>query len=312
MNDLDQRVERSLRDAYDALANRSELPSTDRIQSGYAAFRARFGPDALKALDGPALLGAMHAHGNKESLVYWLEFKNDEEFPGPMFGSISGGSAYKFGLFRRKDPDQWVKGSAGNEQSISEAEAVTIARQHRDQLLAGVELLEALPNGADDSGYLALQESLEQRAPDLSGLAWAHKYWSLLFPERLDNFHSERWQRHNLVRLLEMPPARDGLYVCAGRFVRLAAKMGWPMSQLAAALKERNGGPVRYWRIGTRVGDRDEDFIWRAMRNEAYVAIGWPELGDLSAIAAGDHVKESVQQLLTPFYPTDARTLSRK
>jgi hypothetical protein len=41
----------------------------------------------------------MHAHGNRESLVYWLEFKNDDEFPGQMFGSIAGGSAHKFGCF---------------------------------------------------------------------------------------------------------------------------------------------------------------------------------------------------------------------
>jgi len=28
-----------------------------------------------------ALLNTMHAHGNHDSLLYWLEFKNNEEFP---------------------------------------------------------------------------------------------------------------------------------------------------------------------------------------------------------------------------------------
>jgi len=36
----------------------------------------------------------MHDHGNRDSLVYWLEFKDDEEFPA-IFGSIAGGSALK-------------------------------------------------------------------------------------------------------------------------------------------------------------------------------------------------------------------------
>jgi hypothetical protein len=223
---LDPSIEKSLRNAHEEQVRRGELLSTDRIRASYAAFRARFGPDSLKPLDGPALLHAMHAHGNKESLVYWLEFKNDDEFPGPAFGSISGDSAHKFGLFRRRETDQWVEGSSNNEKNVSEADAVIVARRHRDQLLSGVSLLESLPTGSDDAAYLALQEALKQQASDICGLAWAHKYWSLLFPEKLDDFHSERWQRHNLLRLLETPPVHDGLYVCAGRFVRARREDG--------------------------------------------------------------------------------------
>src|SRR5947209_5073484 len=59
MKTLDPRIVDSLRSAYDRRTSRGELLSTDRLQSSYAAFRARFGPDALKSLDGPALLFAM-------------------------------------------------------------------------------------------------------------------------------------------------------------------------------------------------------------------------------------------------------------
>ena len=312
MNSLDPRVEKSLRDVHKALELRGELLSTERMQAGYAAFHSHFGPDALKSLDGPALLNAMHAHGNKESLVYWLEFKNDEEFPGPSFGSIAGGSAHKFGLFRRKETNQWVVGSPTHDKNISEADAIAIARKHRDQLILGIALLEAIPSGADDNAYLAVQTELEKQAPDICGLAWAHKYWSLLFPEKLDDFHNERFQRYNLLRLLETPPAHDGLYVCAGRFVQLAANMGWPMNHLTSALNERNGRPARYWRVGTRLGGGEGDFIWPAMRDGAYAAIGWPGLGDLSLIATSDHAKDAVRPLLEKEYPTDARMLSRK
>jgi 5-methylcytosine-specific restriction protein B len=117
----------------------------DRLRAGYIAFRAHFGPDALRSLDGLALLNTMHAHGNKESLVYWLEFKNDEKFPGHSFGSIAGGSAHKFGLFRRKETNQWVVGSPNHDKNISETDAVAVARKHRDQLVLGIALLDALP-----------------------------------------------------------------------------------------------------------------------------------------------------------------------
>ncbi len=145
MSNLDPRIEQALRASLEAITRRGEVISMERLQASYAVFRSRFGLDKLNSLDGEALLEAMHTHGNKESLVYWLEFKNDEEFPGPMFGSISGGSAHKFGLFRRKDNGQWVKGSPQSEENISETEAVVIARKHRDQLLAGSRCLRNCP-----------------------------------------------------------------------------------------------------------------------------------------------------------------------
>lgn len=312
MNGIDPRIERSLRDVHSSLGQRAELLSTERLRAGYTAFRSRFGPEALKSLDGLALLNTMHAHGNKESLVYWLEFKNDEEFPGHSFGSIAGGSAHKFGLFRRRETNQWVVGSPNHDKNISEADAIAVARKHRDQLVSGIALLGTLAIEADDAAYLALQSELEKQAPDIYSLAWAHKYWSLLFPEKLDDFHSERFQRYNLLRTLEMPPPGNGLYVCAGRFVQLAAKMGWPMNHLTSVLNERNGPPIRYWRVGTRLGAGEGEFIWSPMRDGAYAAIGWPDLGDLSTVAASDHVKDAVRPLLEEHYPTDAKVLSRK
>ena len=84
------------------------------------------------------------------------------------------------------------------------------------------------------------------------------------------------------------------------------------MDHLASTLNERDGRPARYWRVGTRLGGGEGDFIWPAMRDGAYAAIGWPGLGDLSLIATSDHVKDAVRPLLEKEYPTDARMLSRK
>src|SRR5205823_3160392 len=310
MSNLDSRIEQGLRTALDAIARRSELLSLEQIQDGYAAFRNRFGPDVLRSLDGEALLQAMHTHGIKESLVYWLEFKNDAEFPGTKFGSIAGGSAHKFGLFRRKETGQWVKGSSQNEENITQAEAVVVARKHRDQLLAGVALLEKLPSNADDPRYQQLQQDLSQAAPDVSNLAWGHKYFSLLFPDKLDDYHNHRYQRFNLIKLLQLPPEQEGLCVAAGRFVRLAGELGWPMNHLTAALNERNGKPIAYWRIGTRLGQKET--VWPGMREGGYVGIGWESVGDLSALANQDELKELIRNKLEVEYPSDPKTLSRK
>ena len=38
----------------------------------------------------------------RDGMIYWLEFKNDDEFPS-IFGSIAGGSALKYGFYRRQE-----------------------------------------------------------------------------------------------------------------------------------------------------------------------------------------------------------------
>jgi 5-methylcytosine-specific restriction protein B len=74
-----------------------------------------------------------------------------------------------------------------------------------------------LPADADDQAYAELQKKLDEIAPDVSRLAWGHKYLSLLFPEKLDDYHAEYLQRHHLIKLLQLPPSQPGLYVSAGR-----------------------------------------------------------------------------------------------
>jgi 5-methylcytosine-specific restriction protein B len=84
------------------LNGEGKLLSKPQLDGYYSTFRGRFGPDVLAKLHGEDLLETMHGLGHKNSLIYWLEFKNDDEFPA-RFGSIAGGSALKFGIYRRKE-----------------------------------------------------------------------------------------------------------------------------------------------------------------------------------------------------------------
>jgi 5-methylcytosine-specific restriction protein B len=296
--ELDLGIIEELKATCKAIEEAGELLTRDQLARYFATFRARFGPDRLKSLNGPDLLETMHSHGNKDSLVYWLEFKDDDEFPSPQFGSISGGSAYKFGLFRKRETGKWVTGAPQNEQELTLEQAIEKATQHRDQLLKGVDLLDKLPVNGTDEDYQRLQEAMDRDAPDVSNLAWGHKYLYLISSDKLDDFHNPDYQRFHLLRLLQLPPQQVGRYVAAGRFVALADLLAIPMNNLTAAINKRDGGtPYTYWRIGTTAGS-DQQSYWEMMRQGNCVAVGWSQVGDLSEIpntrAGKDQIRETL------------------
>jgi 5-methylcytosine-specific restriction protein B len=307
---LEPSVKQRLLERYQQMNAEGKLLSRSQLDAYYSTFRSRFGPDRLANLDGEALLETMHAHGNKDSLVYWLEFKNDEEFPA-RFGSISGGSAFKFGIFRRKETGTWVTaGEANNPKDLTVAEAVAIARKHRDQLLRGVELLRQLrPNGSDED-YKGLQESLDREAPDVSDLAWGHKYFSLLFPDKLDDYHRPEWQWFHLLKMLQLPPDGLGRYLFAGRFVAAANELGLPMDNLTDVLNAVHGRRHLYWRIGTSNSAVPRN-RWALMKDGDCVAIGWDKVGDLSTLEADKESRERLQNLLAEKHPADPSVIGR-
>ena len=288
---LDPRIREDLRAAWTQMMERGELLTEDRLRSCYDLFRRRFGPEVLAGLDGEALLRTMHEHGNRDSLVYWIEFKDDEEFPA-TFGSIAGGSALKFGLYFRKETGQWMTGHPHQQQVLSVDEAVGMARRHRDQLIAGAKLLDSLPVEATAADYAHLQQQMDQVAPDVSRLAWGHKYLSLLHPDRLDDYHSEFHQRHHLIKLLQTPPIPGERYTPAYLFVMTGRELGWPLNHLTTVLNARNGPPNVVWRLTTR-GDDGTD-RWPSMRDHGIVAYGDTISGNLDWI---DTKRETLSRL---------------
>lgn len=303
---LDERIKKDLTDRYEAMLGRGELLLQTQLDACYATFRRRFGPEVLASLDGEALLSIMHEHKNRDSLVYWLEFKNDDEFPTTRFGSIAGGSALKFGIYKRNETGVWMTGSPQKQQTLTVQEAVGIARRNRDQLLAGVAVLARLSGQADDGIYAQLQTDLARLAPDVSDTAWGHKYLSLLFPDRLDDYHSADYQRFHLIKLLQEPPNAEGRYVCAGRFITAASELAMPITHLTGLLNSRNGRPYRYWRVLANYPDQNFR-LWEMMRAENCVALGWAKVGDLSALKNDQASRNQVQALMRQHYNSPGR-----
>ncbi len=96
---------------YQKLLGENKFLTPEKLKEGYETFQKNFNPDRLKSLDGELLLETMFNHGNKGSLVYWLEFKNDDELQTNRFGGIGGGSALKFGIYKRKEDGKWITGT---------------------------------------------------------------------------------------------------------------------------------------------------------------------------------------------------------
>ncbi len=299
---LDVRIVEDLQQRYHRLLDQGDFPSREELARYYATFRLRFGPERLLSLDGEALLTTLHDHSNRDSLVYWLEFKNDEEFPD-YFGGIGGGSALKYGIYRRSDTRIWMTGSSQRQRELSLAEAVEIARSHRDQMVRGAELLERLPPRTDDVTYLQLQQEMDRLVPDVARLAWGHKYFSLLYPYKLDEFHSEDFQRFHLIKLLQSPPPGEGRYFMAGRYLNLAEQVEIPFDYFSAVLKKRHGRPYRYWWVD--VDTWKDKRYWEEMRDNGYVGIRWGDVGDLTGRPSSRESNRTLVQELKSSYGVD-------
>jgi len=300
---LDERIAQEIKEMQQRLLAEGELPTPARLQQYYDNFRERFGPNRLASLDGQALLEYMHGSSNPDSLVYWLEFKNDDEFSTILFGGIAGGSALKFGVYRGAHTGIWMTRDKSNyPMQIPIEEAIDIARKHRAQLLRGLELLEELPDNSTDEDYRVLQAKMDAEAPDVSRLAWGHKYFSLFFPDKLDNNHVEAHQRFQLIKLLQVPPEGDGRYLCAGRFAAIARELQISLNHLTAVLNRRDGKPHNYWRILSNYQKRQDWRNWELMRDGGFVGIGWANIGDLSDIEPNLASKQRVGALMREHY----------
>lgn len=285
------------------------------LETYYGRFRERFGPEALMRLEGEELLVYMHSldKTKRNSLVYWLDFKNDADFPA-IFGTIAGGSALKYGVYQSKNTGVWMSRDASNYPAeITVEEAVEIATRHRDQLIRGAELLDKLPDNASDDDYRALQQNMNQHAPDVSNTSWGHKYFSLLYPDKLVSLHNTYYQRFHLVKLLQpnIADERDGRYVMSGRFVALARELDMPMNHFITVLIDHHGRAYRYFSVLASEAQQDNQLTWVMQRDGGYAAIMWPELGDLSDLKHDSPSKQLLRKRIKAAYPHTAANLQQ-
>ena len=304
----------------DAFISRLERThATDRNAADYAdaevmlaRFQQRFPAERLRRLSGTALLDELHGRESLDCLAYWLEFYDKPDFRTRLFGSIRGGSALKFGIYQRNDDNAWYEhaGEAGKQRKLLPSEAVAIAEKQRDQILRAYEVAARLPADPAKGGYATLQEDIAAAAPDLVSLAFLHKFLSLHFPDRLDDFHQYAFHAHHLLLMGQEPRAR-GLYTCTGTLIaawhELRPRLDVRPVVFSHLLNVINGAPFHWWRVGTTT--REGQSLWPEMKDAGDVAVGWHKLGDLGAITAGltgNEAKEAIRAALAKHYPDDS------
>lgn len=166
----------------------------------YDEFQSKFAPEVLASLSGEDLLRKMFysEETNKDNLCYYLEFHTKVR---ELFGSVAGGSAFKFNLFYQKKKDSWVTGSSAKPKLLTLDEAIVLGTEIRDALVKGAEIIKAHQDVSDAEGYNKLYTQLFAALGKYINLLWVQKYYHMIFPNMFPVFYNEAWQRHVLAKL---------------------------------------------------------------------------------------------------------------
>lgn len=288
----------------------SKLLAIEEVNQGYSLFGENFSPNKLKNLDGELLIDTIFHIGNKKGLNYWLEFKNDDEFKTNSYGGIAGGSSFKYVMFKRNSDKRWVTGNPQNPTILSIEEAIDLGRKLRDALVSGAKLIHNLPDNASLEDYIDLQNRLEEvLINNMFSLGWVHKYYHMLYPNKIDAFHSVKWQRHALISSNIKPILEDKLYLLSGQLMEIISQTKLATCHVMRAMVDLFGQPLNYYRIGT--GDNGNSY-WEDMKSNSYVAIGWSELGDLENYNQNKNMRNDISNKLIELYSYKNNTASTK
>ena len=165
----------------------------------YKEFKERFSPETLKSLDGVDLLHKIFLNetNNKDSLCYVLEY--DKRFN--IFGSVAGGSAYKYGLFYSKNNQSWMAGTSSRQKRLTQEEAISLGKQIRDEIVSGADIIANYGEIAELKDYANLNAKLYEVMPNTINKSWVIMYYHMMFPQIFPVFYNEDWQRKVLDKI---------------------------------------------------------------------------------------------------------------
>ena len=273
------------------------------------SFVEQFGPEAIAGLSGRDLLVRLFYSDleNKDNMCYMLEFHPQMR---ELYGSIAGGSAFKFGLFYHKKNLCWMTGSPARPQILNEEEAIGVAETIRNGLVELAGIIGHHDDFGSVDGYVALYNKL--RHIGLVDNVWVMKYCQMLYPDHFSVFYAKDYQFEVLRFLKEephpIPLVRMGqisLFVKACEISNI--EFGQIYRKLCAAatdvdpddndvLADANSENVRYWLYAPGEGSA----MWDDFYSHSEMGIGWGEIGDLRAFDSKEGMKQKMKDIYDP------------
>lgn len=279
-------------------------------------FCSHFGVEQISKFSGKELLTQLFYSDteNKDNLCYTLEFHPRIR---EIFGSIAGGSAFKYGLFYHKKNQSWMTGSPSRPQILTEEEAIKVATEIRDSLVLGAEIINAHNNSVNS---IADYEKLYAELKNISGIdnVWVLKYYQMLYPDILPVFYGKDIQIEVLQFLRQDPSVIP--FVRMGQIALFVKKcnisspvfgqiyydtyrsliesndedgVGDEIVDALADVQEKN---IRYWLYTPGEGS----CLWEEYRQKGVMAIGWGFIGDLRNFESKADMKQKMRELDDP------------
>ena len=188
----------------------------------YTEFREKFAPEALRAVSGIDLLHKLFLNEteDKDNLCYILEY--DKRYS--IFGSVAGGSSYKYVLFYSGNKKSWVTGASRKQRAIALEEAIEIGTQIRDELVTGAEIIAKYGTIANLNDYANLYAKLFPAMPNTISKAWVMMYYHMLFPDLFPVFYNEEWQKKVLDKI--SIDAEDSSFIRMGQIALFVKQCG--------------------------------------------------------------------------------------
>ena len=281
--------------------------SKDEITRLIKDFKEKFAPEVLKSLSDDDLLGYIFltADGTNDSLCYHLEFNPQLK---KTFGSISGGSSFKFGLFQRQEDGIWTTGSPRSPQVLSHTEALQFAITIRDNLVNACEMIQSR-NFDSVEDYEKLDDDLNDLMGKFATYAWVQKYFHMIFPDRFVGWYVIDWLKHILFGFGINPSVK--YYGMNGQLALIKKNTSYMSPEFQDICYAMFGEIRHFYRLGS--SDESEHYAEK-WQEKGIVAIGWKEIGDLlNYVKNGTLDKDKVAEALSiHYYQNDNKTASRK
>ncbi|MBU3101718.1 MULTISPECIES: hypothetical protein [Clostridium] len=75
---------------------------------------------------------------------------------------------------------------------------------------------------------------------------WVHKYYHMLYPDKIDAFHTTRWQKHALIYSNSKPVQENELYTMSGQLIKIVKQTGLSSSYVMNSMCELFRYPKYY------------------------------------------------------------------